>query len=540
MLALAVLVVLAVVMFPGVGRSDPSPQSGVPASSVVSGSASNVESGIRGSEGEVSGEQLGSVQRKASPKTTQGGLLLSPDGDHPVCDCPYLVVADVPAQDSDPGSKPFAPMARTGRNGEWTVPPDLDGTSYRLVVSPESYFRVEFELGPATLESDVVVLRMPQTAECRVRLSGALLPDGARWDCLVEPWDSRFPERNETIPELRVLKYGPYGEIVTILSASKFHDLRANEDFSYLAPVGSQLVLGPWSEGCRLSGYSPRVVVPSVTVITASPDPGLRVMYQNEAGEILRNGGLVFAQAGEGMRWLRYPMYEGVAFIEGAKFQGEPQVIVEYCAADGEFFRVEVRPDPAVPVKGIEFVKGHGQQAEEVTAPNLATCLSGWYRSGEGDWALISPSGPLAVSARQLHRLDGRVLVSLPAGNEAVLFWADGAVVRILEGKRKAYSDPGAQSFQVVPPHLIQELGGNECLLATLQGVVDGGAGKWVDVDTRRFVAGSDASRWTVREPENVSYRTKWRRLADTGGHWREIDQGVHVVAGSGGFPVNR
>lgn len=458
----------------------------------------------------------------------------------PIRDCPYsVVVASEP--NATHGLDPVVPTATTGSNGEWAVPQGLEGTDYRLVVAPESYLRVEFRLRAESLKHEVVVLRMPSMAACRVSLKGAHLDDGARWDCLVEPWDSRIPDRNDTVPELRTKTYGAYGEVLMVVSAFKFVDLSASDDFSYLAPVGSQLVLGPWSEGSRLTGYSPRVVVPSVTVITAAPSPGLRVTYQNEEGRRIQEDGLIFAHGRERARLLRYPMYEGAAFLEGAKFQGEPKVVVEFCAKDGEFFRAEVEPALAVPVQRIEFVRGRGQHALEVLAPAGVECLGGWYRSGEGKWTPMSASGSLAVSARQFHRLDGRVLVALPADHEGALFWTDGSVVKLQQGGLRWVSvGPGAQSFHVVPPYLLQELASNECIVATLQAAFEGRTEEWVDVESRRLVAGVDASPWVVRQPDSVRYRTEWRRLIEHSGQWRRVDQGIHVVAGPNGFPAHR
>ncbi len=456
------------------------------------------------------------------------GLLLCADGTPYTKCCPYAIVQGdaVPSTSSQPTSI-------TGEDGSWSVSGGLHGALVSVVFWIAPHCQIAFKLRREAFDDGPPLLWLPPMGECEIVLGSPLRVTDLAWDCNMEPWDHRFPERSETISKLVMHDIVVTGERIVTLCSMKFMGLKAGDKVRYEAPLGCHVVISPWSAGYDLRVATPRAVVPSAHEIVGEVRRGLWVKLIGDAGDAAEEDGMAFVRRGDRVSWMRFPMYKGEGFVTRERLGPSGVVKVEYCSAAGEFFERIVDVGEESEDLRVDFIKGQGRAGLSFASGDRRL-VSAWYRSGDEGWSRLSVAGSSAFEARQVRVQEGVVLLSLPAERQAILFWDDGsAAVVSADGEvRWLKGDEGGPRFQVVPRHLVQQLAGNECLMVTMQAAIDGDENRWIDMDSRRATPGDPLAGWTVCAPKGLRYRMAWRRLMEVEGKWVEADRGLHDIAG--------
>lgn len=504
---------------------DPEPASGV-------GSVQDHMPGAVGGGVDQTLESGPSRQRVEGDKPPRSGQLWSFDGSEAVAGCRFSIWR------LDEGGD-LLTAGVTTEAGSWVLPADTVATSLRVAFHLHAYCDLVYELRAVREIEAPIVLRLPAMGACEVQLPPALGGGDAIWQCNVEPWDPRFPERYESVGELRIDAHSATGPLVAVLRSMRFERLGPRDVATYMAPVGTQLVLGPWSEDHHLSCVHPRVGVPSVNTLTFTERTGLRIAVRNSDGSRVAEDGLVFARSAGRSGWRAFPMNAGTAHIERDQFADPGRVEVECCLVDGEFFRAAMILEGEPRLVRIEFVRGRGRPPIEVALDGLLRKCQGWVRFEDEVWEQMSTGGPMPTSARQIRYTGGALRICAPVESTGYLFLDEGTVV-VFAGDEVRWlaSSPSARVHQVVPSFLIQQLAGNEALVAELEAEVEG-AQRWFGVEARRFVPAQESGAWSVKELPGVAYRTRWSRVAEVEGVWRAVETGVYEPFGPSGMPAS-
>lgn len=474
-----------------------------------------------------------SRQRVEGDKPPRSGQLWSFDGSEAVAGCRFTVWR------LDEGGE-LLTAGVTTEDGSWVLPADTVATSLRVAFHLHVNCDLVYELQALRETEAPLVLRLPAMGACEVQLPPALGGGDAIWQCNVEPWDPKFPERYESVGELRIDAHSATGPLVAVLRSMRFERLGPRDVATYMAPIGAQLVLGPWSEDWHLSSVHPRVGVPSVNTLTFTERTGLRIAIRNSDGVHVAEDGMVFARSAGRTGWRAFPMNEGIAHVARKWLADSSRVEVEACLVDGEFFRATVTLEGAPRVIPLEFVKGKGRAPIEVELGVEVRQYQGWIRLEGETWEQMSTDGASATSARQVRRSDGPLRICAPADSTGFVFMADGSVLAVAGDEvRWLATSPSARVHQVVPPSIVKQLAGNEALVAELEAEVEG-TKMWFGVASQRFVASQDSVTWLVRESPGVAFRTRWSRVAEVDGVWRAVESGLHEPFGPFGIPAPR